>query len=355
MNAQFWRKVPISFMSDVLLDVRNLRKEFAFRGARSASSGGDGAVRAVDDVDLDVRRGEVLGLVGESGCGKSTIAWCIAGLHEPTTGVIRFEGEQLAHRRSRSQRRRIQIVFQDPNSSLNPRMTIGQMVREVLQVHRMRPRGAIGSRARELMHLVGLGESTLDAYPRQLSGGQRQRASIARALALEPDLLIADEPISSLDVSVQATVLNLLQELQQQLDLTMVFIAHNLAVVRHISDRVAVMYLGRIVETAFTEELFSTPRHPYTQGLLRSIPRLTPGRLTREAAVEGEVPSASKIPRGCRFHPRCPIAEDICSEIDPPLMPGPDIPNHLAACHFAWPEQRLPPQPRDSKRDATHG
>jgi oligopeptide/dipeptide ABC transporter ATP-binding protein len=330
-------------MTDVLLDVRHLRKEFPIRGRRASVA--DGVVHAVDGVDLEVRRGEVLGLVGESGCGKSTIAWCVAGLHQPTSGEIRFDGERLADRRSRSQRRRIQIVFQDPNSSLNPRMTIGQMIREILRVHRMRPRDAIESRARDLMSLVGLGAFTLDAYPRQLSGGQRQRASIARALALEPDLLIADEPISSLDVSVQATILNLLQDLQQQLALTMLFIAHDLAVVRHISDRVAVMYLGRIVETALSEELFSNARHPYTQGLLRSIPRLVPGQLTREAAVKGEVPSATKIPSGCRFHPRCPIAEDICPLIDPPLMGGPAIPGHLAACHFAWPEQLEPQLP----------
>jgi oligopeptide transport system ATP-binding protein len=227
------------------------------------------------------------------------------------------------------------MVFQDPYASLNLRMTVGQMLREVLRVHHMRPRNQVEARAVELLQLVGLGVHTMNAYPWQLSGGQRQRASIARALALEPDVLIADEPVSSLDVSVQATILNLLQRLQQELRLTMLFIAHNLAVVRHISNRVAVMYLGRIVESASTEALFSDPRHPYTQGLLRSIPRLSPGPLSERAAITGELPSPLRLPTGCRFHPRCPISADVCVTDDPALTAAAD-PTHQAACHFAW-------------------
>jgi peptide/nickel transport system ATP-binding protein len=297
-------------------------------------------VHAVDGVDLDVYRGESLALVGESGSGKSTLARCIVGLYQPTSGEVRYEGRVLPAKRSRSERRRIQMVFQDPYSSLNPRMTVGQVLRELLRVHRMVPANAIGDRSRELVSLVGLGPQALGAHPRQFSGGQRQRIGIARALALEPELLVADEPVSALDVSVQATVLNLLQDLQKRLGLTMLFIAHNLAVVRHVCDRVAVMYLGRIVELADTEELFANPRHPYTKALLKAIPRLVPGR-TSEAAVPGDPPSPLEVPSGCRFHTRCPIAQPVCSERDPELLGDPSAVGHTAACHFAW--TALPP------------
>jgi oligopeptide/dipeptide ABC transporter ATP-binding protein len=323
-----------------LLAVRGLEMQFPLRRSIAARLGGQppAVLRAVDGVDLDLVAGETLGLVGESGCGKSTLGRCIVGLYEPTGGEVRYDGALLTAARDRSTRRRIQIVFQDPYSSLNPRMTVRQTLRELLRVHDMVPRDSVDVRCRELVDLVGLGPRTLDAYPRQFSGGQRQRVSIARALALEPELLVADEPVSALDVSVQATVLNLLDGLRERLGLTMLLIAHNLAVVRHVCDRVAVMYLGRIVETAPVEELFANPRHPYTQALLRAVPRLVPGRRVRPAAVAGDPPSPISIPAGCRFHPRCPIAQPVCSEVDPPLAAGPGLSAHASACHFAWTE-----------------
>jgi oligopeptide transport system ATP-binding protein len=327
---------------EVLLDVRGLEMQFPLRGGigRKVRRQEPELLRAVDSVDLQIRRGEVLGLVGESGCGKSTLGRCIVGLYEPTAGEIDYAGEPLRQDRSRAERRRIQMVFQDPYSSLNPRMTVRQVLAELLRAHHMVPRDAIDARCRELLDLVGLPARALDAHPRQFSGGQRQRVAIARALALEPELLIADEPISALDVSVQATVLNLLQDLVAQLGLTMLLIAHNLAVVRHISDRVAVMYLGRIVEEAATDELFDNPRHPYTQGLLQAVPRLVPGHAPEAVAVAGDPPSPVDVPSGCRFHPRCPIAQEpLCSTADPLLAEGPLVRAHLAACHFAWTER----------------
>jgi oligopeptide/dipeptide ABC transporter ATP-binding protein len=319
-----------------LLEVRGLEMQFVLSDSmlRRARRVSPEVLRAVDGVDLEIARGEALGLVGESGCGKSTLGRCIVGLYTPSAGEIRYDGEPLTARRERAQRRRMQIVFQDPYSSLNPRMTVRQVLSELLRVHRMVPRNRVDERCRELMDLVGLGPRALDAHPRNFSGGQRQRVSIARALALEPELLVADEPVSALDVSVQATVLNLLDELRSKLGLTMLFIAHNMAVVRHVCDRVAVMYLGRIVETAPTEELFSNPRHPYTQGLLKAVPRLVPGRLTEAVAMEGDPPSPINVPSGCRFHTRCPIAQEVCSRDDPALVAGAG--RHLAACHFAW-------------------
>jgi len=323
---------------DPLLEIRGLTMHFrAERGAARRPRGRSRSVlRAVDGVDLAVSAGESLGLVGESGSGKSTLARCIVGLYRQTSGDIRYAGRQLPARRDAADRRRIQMVFQDPYSSLNPRMTVGQVLHEALRVHRVVPRDRVEERSRELLTLVGLDAAALSAYPRQFSGGQRQRVGIARALALEPELLVADEPVSALDVSVQATVLNLLKELQGRLGLTMLFIAHNLAVVRHVCDRVAVMYLGRIVEVAPTPELFANPRHPYTQALLKAIPRLVPGRASEVVAVPGDPPSPLRVPSGCRFHPRCPIAQPVCGEQDPVLAPGPASSIHAAACHFAW-------------------
>ena len=263
-------------------------------------------LRAVDGVDMVIARGETLGLVGESGCGKSTLGRCIVGLYQPTAGEVLFAGEPMAAKRERAQRRRIQMVFQDPYSSLNPRLTVRQALSELLRAHNMVPSGQVEARCRELMELVGLAPGALEA------------------------------PVSALDVSVQATVLNLLEALQQQLGLTMLFIAHNMAVVRHVCDRVSVMYLGKIVETAPTAELFTNPRHPYTQGLMKAVPRLVPGRTSEAVAVAGDPGSPISPPSGCRFHPRCPIAQDVCSEREPNLDGTPEDAAHLAACHFAW-------------------
>jgi oligopeptide transport system ATP-binding protein len=324
---------------DALLQVRGVCMEFRLNDTlvRRARRQPLEALRAVDGVDLEIRRGEALGLVGESGCGKSTLGRCIVGLYEPTGGDIVYDGNTLPPARARSDRRRMQMVFQDPYSSLNPRMTVAQTLGELLRVHKMVPRNGVQDRCRELLELVGLSQQALHAYPRQFSGGQRQRVSIARALALEPELLIADEPVSALDVSVQATVLNLLDDLRHRLGLTMLFIAHNMAVVRHVCDRVAVMYLGRIVETAPTHELFTNPRHPYTKGLLKAVPRLAPGRVSTAEAVVGDPPSPINLPSGCRFHPRCPLAQDVCHTDDPKLTSSPESAGlHSAACHFAW-------------------
>jgi oligopeptide/dipeptide ABC transporter ATP-binding protein len=322
-----------------LLEVRDLSMHFPLRGgvARRLRGQPSAVLRAVDGVDLRLARGEALGLVGESGCGKSTLARCIVGLYTPTAGEIRYEGQALGESRDRATRRRIQMVFQDPYSSLNPRMTVKQMLAELLRAHDMVPKAQIDARCRELLDLVGLGARSLNAYPRQFSGGQRQRVSIARALALEPEVLVADEPVSALDVSVQATVLNLLEELRSKLGLTLLLIAHNMAVVRHVCDRVAVMYLGRIIESAPVDELFTDARHPYAQGLLRAVPKLVPGRASQAAAVVGDPPSPIHVPSGCRFHPRCPLAQKpLCETGEPALQAGPGLPEHVAACHFAW-------------------
>ena len=289
-------------------------------------------LRAVDGVDLVVGRGETVGLVGESGCGKSTLGRAVVGLYVPTAGEVRFGTELLDARRTREQRRHVQMVFQDPYSPLNPRMTVGQTLRELLHLHKMVPRDQVDARCRELVRLVGLPEYALASYPRQFSGGQRQRIGIARALALEPQVLVADEPVSALDVSVQANVLNLLADLKRDLGLSMLFVAHNMAVVRQVCDRVAVMYLGRIVETGPTEQVFTHPQHPYTRLLLESVPRMRPGYVP-ELTAKGEPGSPVDLPRGCRFASRCPLAFDRCLVQDPALSAAGGA-GQQAACHL---------------------
>ncbi|MDQ0392052.1 ABC transporter ATP-binding protein [Labrys monachus] len=291
------------------------------------------AVHALNAVRFDVRRGETIGIVGESGCGKSTLARTIVRLIEPNDGQIRFEGTDISTLRGGRRRdfnRRIQMIFQDPFGSLNPRMTVRQVLTEALSVHRMRPASEIPARVAQLLDLVRLPPDAADKLPHEFSGGQRQRIGIARALAVEPEILVADELVSALDVSVQAQVVNLLLELQERLHLTVIFVAHDLRLVRHISHRVAVMYLGSIVEIGPTESLFSSPRHPYTKTLLDAAPDLDPSRRSRVAAARGELPSPLDIPSGCPFHTRCPHAFERCSTERPNLSPR--TPSHRAAC-----------------------
>ncbi|MGD0811846.1 MAG: oligopeptide/dipeptide ABC transporter ATP-binding protein, partial [Acidimicrobiales bacterium] len=289
---------------------------------------------AVEDVSLSVSEGETLGIVGESGCGKSTVARCLAGLLCPDVGTVSLRGEVLGARRSSEQHRSVQLVFQDPYSSLNPRLSVRSVLSELLSFHGLAKGDALEIRCRELMALVGLPADALDGYPSSFSGGQRQRIAIARALAVQPQVIVADEPISSLDVSVQAAILALFADLRDRLGIGMVLISHNLAVVRNICDRAAVMYLGRIVEVGEREEIFTDPRHPYTRALLTAAPRLRPGPDRVAARLRGEPPSPTARPTGCAFHPRCPRAEPLCAAERPELLPAPAGSSRLAACHF---------------------
>ncbi|WP_191084705.1 ABC transporter ATP-binding protein [Roseococcus microcysteis] len=319
----------------VLLDVENLAKHYPVRkGAILAKQ--VGLVRAVDGVSFTLNRGETLALVGESGCGKSTTARLVLRLIEPTTGAVKFQGTDITTLDGatlKGFRRRAQIVFQDPYASLNPRYTVGQTIAEPMEVHNIGDAASRKARVEELLKLVGLAPYHAQRYGHEFSGGQRQRIGIARALAVEPDLVVCDEPVSALDVSIQAQVVNLLRDLQRRLGLAYLFIAHDLAVVKHVADRIAVMYLGRIVEIGEKRALFSNPRHPYTRALLAAIPHPDPSRKGRVTPLGGDVPSPMNIPPGCRFHTRCPYAQDICRQQDPVLKNG-------VACHLA---DELPP------------
>ena len=326
-------------MSDVVLETRSLVKHFPVtRGivVRTAV----GAVRAVDGVDLQLRRGETLGVVGESGCGKSTLAKLLVGLEKPTSGSIEVRGEDMVRLRGgalRRARRHIQMVLQDPYTSLNPRMTVGDIVGEPFAIHPdVVPRAGRERAVRELLDIVGLNPDHINRYPHQFSGGQRQRIGIARALALKPEIIVCDEPVSALDVSIQAQVINLLERLQNELGLSYIFIAHDLSVVRHISDRVAVMYLGKIVETGDDTAIYEQPTHPYTQALLSAVPVPDPRLRGRrdQIVLEGDVPSPADPPSGCRFRTRCWKAEDACAQHEPRLEPR-QRSAHPSACHFA--------------------
>ena len=322
-------------MAGPLVRIVDVKKHFPTGG----TFGRGAVVRAVDGVSFDIASGETLGLVGESGCGKSTLGRVIMQLQPATSGSVQFEGRELTKMRGnelRKVRQRMQIIFQDPYASLNPRMTIGDIVAEPLQNFGLGNKREREKRVQEVMRVCGLNPNFTNRYPHEFSGGQRQRIGIARALVLTPSLIVADEPISALDVSIQAQIVNLLEDLQNEFKLTYLFIAHDLSVVRHVSDRVAVMYLGKIVEIATSRDVYDTPLHPYTKVLLSSIPNPDPeieaGR--KPILLKGEIPSPINPPSGCRFHTRCPIAQlPICAEVEPPLEMKAS--GHVAACHFA--------------------
>ncbi len=323
-------------MSDYFLEVNHLAKYFLLNNdVISRFTGKVRTLKAVDDISFFVRAGETLGLVGESGCGKSTTARLVTRLVEPSGGEVLFQGKNLLDIPSGSMldvRKAIQLVFQDPYSSLNPRKTIMQILSRPLEVHDLAQGWAAKRRhVLHLLRLVGLGVEHIDRYPHEFSGGQRQRIAIARALAVSPELIIGDEPVSALDVSIQAQILNLFRELQEEFNLTYLFIAHDLSVVRHISDRVAVMYVGKIVETGTVDEIFSHPQHPYTQALLAAVPEADPRKSPPRLTLQGEVATPVDPPPGCRLNGRCPLATAICAEVTPDLMDRRD--EHFVACH----------------------
>ncbi|HVC38901.1 MAG TPA: ABC transporter ATP-binding protein [Candidatus Dormibacteraeota bacterium] len=322
--------------SEAFLEVRHLVKEFPVT-AGAVMQRRIGSVKAVSDVSFSVAKGETFGLVGESGCGKTTIGRLIVGLEKPTSGEIWFEGRAISQLKGsayRRQRRDLQLMFQDPYASLDPRMRVGTIIREPLTVQKIGTREEQGARVRQLLREVGLSPKSVDLYPHEFSGGQRQRIGLARALTLNPKLIVADEPVSALDVSIRSQILNLMNGLQESHGLTYVVISHDLSVVKYLSDRIGVMYLGKLVELAPSAEIYARPAHPYTMGLINAIPEPDPKRERAKnlAPVVGELPSALNPPSGCRFRTRCPRVQDICATEEPPLRSfGPE---HLAACHF---------------------
>ena len=321
-------------MARNLVEVKNLVKHFPIRGGVFLKE--VASVKAVDDVSLTIREGETMGLVGESGCGKTTLGRLILRLEEPSSGKVFFQEENILSfdkEKMRSLRKNMQIIFQDPFSSLNPRKTVSHIIGEPLLIHGLRSRREREEKVLELLHVVGLRREHMRRYPHQFSGGQRQRIGVARALALHPKLIICDEAVSALDVSIQAQVINLLQDLQEEFGLTYLFISHDLAVVEHVSDRLAVMYLGEIVELAASFQIYQSPLHPYTQALLSASPIPDPAFRRARIILKGDVPSPIDPPPGCRFHTRCLYAEDICSQQEPQLKEVRE--NHLTACHFA--------------------
>lgn len=330
---------PAAVAPDTLLDVRKLKMYFPVRRGLLIERT-VGHVHAVDDISFQVKKGETLGLVGESGCGKSTTGRAIVRLYNPTGGEVYFKGVDLARlsgNQLRHARREMQMIFQDPFASLDPRMTVGGIISEPLEIHNLATRKEREEKVREMLRIVGLNPYFANRYPHEFSGGQRQRIGVARALVLEPEFVVCDEPISALDVSIQAQLINLLEDLQEQYNLTYLFIAHDLAVVRHISDRVAVMYLGKLVEVADRNELYEIPLHPYTRALLSAVPVPDPVVEKRRSRIilHGDVPSPVNPPSGCRFHTRCPFARADCSESEPPLEEV--RPGHWVAC-FYWKE-----------------
>ena len=322
-----------------LIEIRNLKKYFPV--GDSLFSRSKGAVKAVDGVNLTIEEGETLGLVGESGCGKSTLGRSILRLIEPSEGEVYFGGKNLlamSQRELREMRRQMQIIFQDPYASLNPRMRVGDIVGEGLEIHKLAKGKAKRARVMELLQQVGLREDHYDRYPHEFSGGQRQRIGIARALAVSPKFIVCDEPVSSLDVSIQAQIINLLQELQEKMHLTYLFISHDLRVVEHISHRVAIMYLGKVVEIATSETIYRDAKHPYTRALLSSVPIPDMERKKERVILEGDVPSPVNPPSGCPFHPRCSYREGVCKELEPTLDFTPD--GHGVSCHVFGPIRR---------------
>ncbi len=324
--------------SETLLDIRDLKMHFPVTQGIIIQRE-VGQVRAVDGVSFTIERGKTLGLVGESGSGKTTIGRTIIRLYKPTAGQILFENQDLAKLNGeplRQMRQSAQMVFQDPFASLNPRFTIGSLIAEPMHIYKTGTSKEIRERTEDLLNVVGLRPEFIDRYPHEFSGGQRQRIAIARALSINPKLVIADEPVSALDVSIRAQVLNLMQRLQQQFNLTYLFVSHDLSVVRHVADRVAVMYLGKIVELANREDLYLAPKHPYTKALLSAVPIPDPTieKKRQRIILSGDLPSPINIPKGCRFHTRCPMAQSICREIEP-VFEAKDGREHFAACHFS--------------------